>query len=233
MFRLPRRENTQIPDFPIRLTLAVLSDSGILPDATYYYKVQATDSMWAHLWGSEEKGIAVTLGQKVLLTWTAVTGAGAYNVYRTTTPGSYPANSLIGSPAVPTWTDSGGSVSTGVPGSAVETLDVRDLGSLATFDCITQTTESVYDIIGLAGGVDGRVRIIFSENANSLIRIRDEHPLATATDRIRTLKFQGGSAASDSRIIFLSGNFVAGFIYDASLDGGRWVHMFSYGATDS
>ena len=55
---------------------------GTLATSTYFYVITALDGAGGETTVSNEVSVAVTLGQKVTLTWTAVTNAYGYNVYR-------------------------------------------------------------------------------------------------------------------------------------------------------
>jgi hypothetical protein len=61
--------------------------------------------------------VAATTERKQL-DWTAVTGATSYKVYRTDTPGTYPASSLVATEATNQYIDAGGAAAAGTPPAA-------------------------------------------------------------------------------------------------------------------
>jgi fibronectin type 3 domain-containing protein len=60
--------------------------------------------------------------QTVTLTWTAVTGAASYKVYRSLTSGSYLTPALAGNPLNPSFSDTGAVLSAGAPPAASASL---------------------------------------------------------------------------------------------------------------
>jgi len=85
-------------DAPENLAVVATSSATGLADGTYYYVVIATFSdstgIISPVGGksliSNEANVTITTGNKhATLTWDAVTGAGGYRVYRSTTSGGY------------------------------------------------------------------------------------------------------------------------------------------------
>lgn len=72
---------------PSGLTATPTGSGGSLAPGTYYYKVTALDGAGGETEGSNEATAIVTGTEVVDLSWTAVTNAYAYNVYRGTVPG--------------------------------------------------------------------------------------------------------------------------------------------------
>lgn len=74
---------------PAAPTLAGSATGGVLPAATYNYKITAVDQYGETLPSPEAASAVTTTGttSKVTITWTAVTGAASYNVYGRTVGG--------------------------------------------------------------------------------------------------------------------------------------------------
>jgi hypothetical protein len=73
---------------PQNLTAVVSGPGGILPTATYFYRVTASDGVGGETTVSNEASVPITLGQSALLTWNIVPNAASYNVYRSTSSGT-------------------------------------------------------------------------------------------------------------------------------------------------
>lgn len=120
---------------PTGLNAVVAAGGSLTASTTYYYKVAWYDAV-SDSYGSAEANATTTVSDKTInLTWTAVSGATGYRVYRTTTAGSYPASSLISSPTSASLSDTGLSASSGQP---ITSEYVRfDLGSAqAATSCV-------------------------------------------------------------------------------------------------
>lgn len=90
--------------------------NGHVAEGTYYYVISALDETGETLQGTESSVVTVGSGQNAVnLTWTAVTGATSYKVFRTTTSGSYGASSLLGTAATNSYTDLLANAITGQP----------------------------------------------------------------------------------------------------------------------
>lgn len=99
---------------------AVASDTGgTVPAGTYYFKVVATTKGGVTAGSAETTGATITTSTgKVTLTWSAVPGATTYNIYRTTTSGTYTSPSQIGQTSSLSFVWSGGTnISGGTPGT--------------------------------------------------------------------------------------------------------------------
>lgn len=235
ILRIPSYNDTTAPVHPIILT-AVQGGAGSLT-GTYYYRVEVQDGVagWGLFWLSEEK--SVTVSAKVInLSWTSIPGAGTYNIYRGTAPGSY--DTLIQTTLL-SIVDTGGIG--GAPGGPPNTLNYGTIlnvtTAVPTFARLTGTTET-FNLVGIQGGQDGRVVIVFHEPPTETginMRIYNEHILIPESNRIWTLKSQGSVTSPFGKSIELAGRGVAGFIYNqaAAAGVGRWIHMFSYGSTGS
>lgn len=90
--------------------------NGHVAEGTYYYVISALDETGETLQGTESAVVTVGSGQNaVSLTWTAVTGASSYKIFRTTSSGSYGASSYIGTAATNSYTDLLANTTTGQP----------------------------------------------------------------------------------------------------------------------
>lgn len=79
---------------------------GNVANGTYYYVVSALDETGETLKGTESAAVTVTgANNAVDLTWTAVTGATSYKIFRTTSSGSYGATSKLGTSATNSYKD--------------------------------------------------------------------------------------------------------------------------------
>lgn len=103
---------------------AVSSDTGgVVPVGTYYFKIVAIYKNGSAAGGVESNGATVTTSTgSVALSWTHAQGALYYQVYRTTTPGTYTSPSLIGFSSGTTFSWTGTNVSSGVPGSLSQSV---------------------------------------------------------------------------------------------------------------
>ncbi|WP_305781489.1 hypothetical protein [Nocardia nova] len=108
---------------PTLNTPTTATTGGTLAAATYYYKVTTLTSLGEST-GSNEKSIATTGStSKNTLTWSAVTGATGYRVYRSTSSGTEKLLATLGT--VTTYADSGATVGTAtVP--TTNTAEVAD-----------------------------------------------------------------------------------------------------------
>lgn len=101
---------------PTGLVATPSGTGGTLAAGTYYYKVAATDAAGQTLASAQVSSGALTgTTSSVVLTWTAVNGATGYRVYRSTVSGTFTTPALLATPATATYTDTGGSVSSGAP----------------------------------------------------------------------------------------------------------------------
>lgn len=90
------------------------SASGSFTAGTYYYFVSATSSFGETLPSVASSSVAVTSGQKVSLTWSAVSGATGYKVYRGTTATSSAAV-YVGTSTAASLVDLGNTTYTSIP----------------------------------------------------------------------------------------------------------------------
>lgn len=105
---------------PTDVTATPATSGGTLADDTYGYRVSAVG---AGLSESCAEVTAIVSGGggsgSVEIEWTAVTGASAYAIYRTDTPGTYGANSLVTASATGTsYVDTGTALTAGQPRSS-------------------------------------------------------------------------------------------------------------------
>jgi fibronectin type 3 domain-containing protein len=128
-------------------TAATFSDTTATPGTTYYYGVTATNAAGTSALSAQNSGFAAappavptnvaasdgTSATSVNITWTAVTGANSYTVYRSTSAGTQ--GSAIGTPTAATFSDTTatpgttyyyGVTATGTGGTSA--LSVQDAG---------------------------------------------------------------------------------------------------------
>jgi len=104
---------------PWGLTAPVTAGGGSFgATGTYGYVVVAKKSAGRTIASTEVTAAVTVVTQTVTVNWVAVTGATGYLVYRTPTPGTYGATTLIadiGSGATVTYADTGAAATTGTP----------------------------------------------------------------------------------------------------------------------
>ncbi len=92
------------------------SGSGSVPEGTYYYKIAALDETGETLPGTESAAVVVTApNNQVALSWTAVTNAASYKIFRTTTSGVYTTPALVGTSETNSFTDTLATPGAGAP----------------------------------------------------------------------------------------------------------------------
>lgn len=111
------------------------SASGSFTAGTYYYFVSATSSFGETLPSVASSSVAVTSGQKVSLTWSAVSGATGYKVYRGTTATSSAAV-YVGASTAASLIDLGNTTYTSIP-----VLVNSSAGGTATIQAVNSGTE--------------------------------------------------------------------------------------------
>jgi len=113
---LQKDVDTQVPA-PSGLSASASGGGGTLPSGTYYYVVTAIDGAGGETPMSNEVSVAVTLGQNVVLNWTASAYAVGYKVYRGTAPGAEQLLQGVGIPTTTnTFTDTGYPIATAAIG---------------------------------------------------------------------------------------------------------------------
>ena len=133
------------------------TSGGSMADGSYFYVVTAVDFNAGTTVQSTQSSVATISGGggagSVALSWTGVTGAKSYNVYRTTTSGTYGATSLIANvtptlstPGTITYTDVAASTSSGTPPSSTTANAIR-LSSTGGTSWLT----GAFDLIGNSG----------------------------------------------------------------------------------
>jgi hypothetical protein len=102
---------------PTGVSATAASGGSLTDGTTYYYMVSAVISGVESAASAQFSSGAISgTNQTNDLTWTAVSGASSYNVYRTTTSGSFSATSLLASPTTNSFNDDGtGTLSAGAP----------------------------------------------------------------------------------------------------------------------
>ncbi len=119
--RIKKDTATLSPPWNLAGVLGAPADGGIWgATGVYGWRLTATNATGETI-GSLEVTVNVDVTTKrVTLTWTQVTGATGYKLYRTATPGTYGATTLrttIGSGATTTFVDDGSATSSGTPPS--------------------------------------------------------------------------------------------------------------------
>lgn len=85
---------------------ATYDANGHMAQDDYYYVISALDETGETLRSAETSAITVGVGQNAVnLSWTAVTGATSYHIYRATETGVYGASSYIGEAATNSYKD--------------------------------------------------------------------------------------------------------------------------------
>ena len=90
--------------------ISTAAGGSLAASTTYYYKITGIDALTGEesIGSIEISATTTTTNKSMVLNWAALPGAGAYNIYRTTTAGVYSANSFLASLGnVTTWTDTG------------------------------------------------------------------------------------------------------------------------------
>lgn len=120
---------------------AVASDTGgTVAAGTYYFKVVATTKGGVTAGSAETAGAIITTNTgKVTISWSAVPGAVTYNIYRTTTSGTYTSPSLVGQTSSTSfvWT-TGQNISGGTP-QTTENISTIANSKLFASDLYTTT----------------------------------------------------------------------------------------------
>jgi hypothetical protein len=116
------------------------SGGSLAANTTYYYTVTAVNA-YGESAGTQTAGVTTTSGasakETIALTWTAITGATGYNIYRTTTSGNYTGagNGYLTQVAGTSYTDSGATSPTatnGPPSSSCTNSSIIHLEEAAT-----------------------------------------------------------------------------------------------------
>lgn len=103
---------------PVQSALATSTTGGSIAAGTYYYVVTSTTAAGESVQSNEQSIVTTGTTSTNTITWTAVTGATGYKVYRSTASGVYGASSLvatIGSGSTVTASDTVASPSAGTP----------------------------------------------------------------------------------------------------------------------
>jgi hypothetical protein len=106
---------------PTGLTATLSSGGSFAGSIQYYWKVTSVDARGETV-GSNEYTTTPGSGQQVMLSWTAVTGAVSYNVYRSTTSGGESTSpALVANSTSASYTDTGSATTTGACPSVTTT----------------------------------------------------------------------------------------------------------------
>jgi len=109
---------TLSPPFGLTAILASATGGAFGATGTYGYKVTAFNGNGETIGSFEATFNVGAVANQVLLTWTTIPGATGYKVYRTPTPGSYGAATLLATlGSTGTFTDAGAATTTGTPPS--------------------------------------------------------------------------------------------------------------------
>jgi hypothetical protein len=104
-------DNMHIDDRPIptptSVTGVVVSGGSLTASTTYYYRVTALDELGETLASVETSATTTSTNKTINLTWSFVSSATSYKVYRSTTSGVYTSPSLLANPVGNLYTDDG------------------------------------------------------------------------------------------------------------------------------
>lgn len=141
---------------------------GSIPAGSYYYFVTASSAFGETTPSTASSVVAVTSGQQVTVSWTAVTGAVSYFVYRASSATATSAT-LLGTASATTFVDAGASTSTAVAPTvnksagassvtvqAVEPAKAGNVAANAITDVVTDNSNiyAVTNPLATAGGTD-------------------------------------------------------------------------------
>lgn len=131
--------------------------NGHVEEDDYYYVVSALDETGETLQSTESSAVTVGSGQNAVnLTWTAVTGATSYKVFRTTSSGSYGGSSYLGTAATNSYKDLLAVPITGAPLGAATVTYQHKHDFYAQVAVPTSAT---------SGSVEYRLRILYRYTA--------------------------------------------------------------------
>ncbi len=118
---------------PAAPTGTITLGTGSIGAGTYYYVITALDVQGETVKGTQSTGQVLASTGEVALTWTAITGATSYKVYRSTTSGTYTTPAYIANPTANSYTDTAASASSGAPPATDSsgTLTLNDPLSIA------------------------------------------------------------------------------------------------------
>lgn len=105
---------------------AVIAAGGTLAAATYFYKVTALNAYGESTPGAEGSDTSASSNNTSSLTWTAVTGATSYNIYRGTVTNTE--NKLIGNSLTNSFSDTGFTGTTATPPTTNTASVIADPG---------------------------------------------------------------------------------------------------------
>lgn len=152
---------------PVGLAAADGGAGGTLGAGTYYYKVTALDGAGGETPASSEVSITVSANHLVNLTWTPVTNAVSYNVYRGTSPSG---EALLVGPGLPSfsasYTDNGSAAIAGSstypliasPGGAYR----NSLGGLERYQF--NSSDILPNLVGLPFTITGSSPSVFNQS---------------------------------------------------------------------
>uniref|UniRef100_A0A6M3IDA1 Uncharacterized protein n=1 Tax=viral metagenome TaxID=1070528 RepID=A0A6M3IDA1_9ZZZZ len=110
---------------PAAATGTAATSGGSMADGTYYYVITAVNSYGETVAGTESDGVEISGGAgagKITLSWTAISGATSYKIYRSTTSGTYATPALMGTATTGAYTDTALAASTGAPPTGSSSL---------------------------------------------------------------------------------------------------------------
>jgi autotransporter-associated beta strand protein len=163
--------------------------TGLVASTTYYYVITATGPVGQSMPSNEESitipSTAANLYPEVVLSWNPVAGATGYDIYRSTTSGSY-TNQLLATitgGSVKTYTDTGAAVGFGTPPSFGQfTLEYDGVATGA----INYTGNGTVDAAAIQNRLDGLTTIGGLLPTPGSVQVT-----ADPTDTIFTITFQG------------------------------------------
>lgn len=134
----------QIGAASVSNVVATLNVGGTLAVGTPYYYVVTALNAKGETFQSAEVTATPTLGnQTIQLSWTVISNATAYNIYRTVTSGIYSTDSLVGQVLTGTFTDAGVTASAGQP----------PRWGIKTAYTHQSTVQGIIDVVRAFGGI--------------------------------------------------------------------------------
>ena len=176
---------------------------GSMATGTYYYIITALDEAGGQtIKGLQSSGVAVTGPTgSVALSWTAITGAVSYKVYRTTTSGTYTTPAYIANPTTSPYTDVAASPSAGAPPAATTAYNIKFVPGGQSYlnggTTLGIGTSNPQNTLHVRGSADGIIRLDGGTNNQGFIRFNDSS---------QYLSFSVGASSNNHLKILSTGN---------------------------
>jgi hypothetical protein len=156
---------------------ATLQSNGSLSSSTKYYYIVTAVNAYGESAGTQTSGVTTTSSNKTIkLSWSTITGASSYNVYRTTSSGAYSGSGAgyIGYSNGTTYTDNGSTSPSGngPPSSACTNKSIVHLEEAApgvslTASPLAPLTPSNFVPINMYDAREGEVRDSIANNTST------------------------------------------------------------------